>query len=506
MMKILRSHQIKEADQYTMEHEPVLSINLMERAATRCSDWILRKYFYKEGVHVFIGPGNNGGDGLAVSRHLAEAGMPVHVYLIRITNKLSRDAEFNLGRLQKLEKVRIADIREAGDVPDIPTNHLIVDALFGSGLNRPLEGLPGQVVKHLNAQPVVGVSIDIPSGLFGEDNSTNDLQAIYRADHTLTFQFPKLSFFFPEHEDMVGSWHILDIGLMQEKIDQLESPYYLITRNQVCDFVLPRKRFAHKGHFGHVLMITGGYGKMGAAVLASRAALRSGSGLVTTHIPRLGYEIVQTALPEAMISLDISDIIFSQPPQLESFSCVGAGPGLGTKENTQNALGTLIEREHRPLVLDADALNILSMNPQLLDKLPEKSILTPHPKEFERLTHAVQNHHERLELQREFAVRYNVIVVLKGGNTSVATPDGRLYFNHTGNPGMATGGSGDVLTGMITSLAGQGYEPEKAAILGVYLHALAGDLAGSHQGHQALIASDIVEFIGSAFKSLQDDT
>jgi len=504
-MKILRSDQIKEVDQYTMENEPILSLNLMERAATRCSEWILGEMYCKEGVHVFVGPGNNGGDGLAVSRHLAEAGMSVYVYLVRITDKLSGDAEVNLGRLRKLQGVELTNIEEAKALPDIPGGHLIVDALFGSGLNRPLEGLPAAVVRHLNGQPAARLSIDIPSGLFGQDNGKNNPEVIFRANHTLTFQFPKLSFFFPEHEDMVGTWHVLHIGLMQEKIDQVESPYYLVTPHQVRDYLKPRKRFAHKGHFGHVLLITGGYGKMGAAVLASRAALRTGAGLVTTHIPRLGYEILQTVLPEAMVSLDISDIIFSQPPDLDSFACVGAGPGLGTKENTQKALGTLIERVHRPLVLDADALNILSMNQELLDKLPAGSILTPHPREFERLTHAVENHYERLELQRDFAIRHKVVLVLKGGNTSIATPDGRLYFNTTGNPGMATGGSGDVLTGMISSLLGQGYEPETAAILGVWLHGHAGDLAGESRGAQALIASDIVESIGLAFKSLQDE-
>ena len=504
-MKILRSDQIKEVDQYTMDHEPILSINLMERAATRCSEWILREMFYKDAAHIFIGPGNNGGDGLAVSRHLVEAGMPVYVYLIRITDKLSGDAEVNLDRLRKAPQVEITEIEDEKALPDIPAGHLIVDALFGSGLNRPLEGLPAAVVKHLNAQPASRISIDIPSGLFGQDNSSNDPQAIFRADHTLTFQFPKLSFFFPEHEAMVGNWHVLDIGLMQEKIDQMDSPYHLVTREQVRGYLIPRKRFAHKGDFGHALLITGGYGKIGAAVLASRAALRTGSGLVTTHIPRLGYEIVQTALPEAMISLDISDIIFSQPPDLDAFTCVGAGPGLGTKENTQKALGALIERVKRPLILDADALNILSMNRELLDKLPEGSILTPHPKEFERLTKPVEDHYERLELQRDFAVQRQIVLVLKGGNTTIATPDGRLYLNTTGNPGMASGGSGDVLTGMITSLVGQGYPPEQAAILGVWLHACAGDLAAEEQGTQALIASDMIESIGLAYKSLQDE-
>ncbi len=504
-MKLLRAEQVKDVDGYTIEHEPIHSINLMERAAGRITSWVTRHFSPNRRIYVFAGPGNNGGDGLAVARQLSNKGYIVEVYLVKLSSRLSPDATVNLERLRQGGKVRVSTIEKVGDLPDIGGNGLILDGLFGSGLNRPLEGLPAEVVQHLNRCHAVRIAIDMPSGLFGEDNSSNHDQAIFRADYTLTFQFPNLSFFFPEHEDMVGQWHIMPIGLMQEKIDQIETPYNLITSKEVSHKMIPRKRFAHKGHFGHVLIITGSYGKMGAAVLTSKAALRTGSGLVTTHVPRLGYQIMQTALPEAMISLDLSDIIFSQVPGLKSFSAVGLGPGLGTKENTRTAVDTLLERENRPVVIDADALNILSSNPGMLEKLPAGSILTPHPLEFERLTRPVNNHYERIELQRQFARDHNVYLVLKGGNTTVACPDGRLFFNAGGNPGMATGGSGDVLTGMITSLLGQGYSPEDAAIIGVHVHALAGDRASETWGRQALMASDIIDSIGKAFKCLSNE-
>ena len=502
-MKLLKSNQIKEVDAYTIDNEPVLSINLMERAARQCSKWIAEHIPRQRKINVFVGPGNNGGDGLAIARQLADEDFHVKVFLVEISSKLSEDAEINLGRLKSQGKAGIFSIDKESPLPEIPENEIIVDGLFGSGLNRPLEGFPSEVVKHLNKYNVTRIAIDTPSGLFGEDNSQNNYESIFKADYTLTFQFPSLSFFYPENEDYVGKWYVMDIGLSQEKINEITSPYYLITEEFIKNHLKKRKRFAHKGHFGHVLMINGGYGKMGAAILAAKAALKTGSGLVTAHLPKTGYSIMQTAVPEVMISIDISDIIFSDVPDLQNFSNVGGGCGLGTKQNTQNALKTLIEKETRPLVLDADALNILSENKEWLNNLPENSILTPHPKEFERLTEPAEDHYSRLELQREFARKYKVILVLKGGNTSIALPDGRCYFNITGGPAMASAGSGDVLTGMITSLVGQKYDPYMAAIMGVYLHGLAGNIASEEWEQEAVIASDIINSIGKAFKQLK---
>lgn len=504
-MKILRSSHVKEVDAYTIENEPILSINLMERAAGKCSGWMLKHIEKHRKFFVFAGPGNNGGDGIAVARQLAANGREVTLFLVKISDKLSTDAQVNLERIYKQGAVSVHEIEKNGNLPQLPEGSVVVDGLFGSGLNRPLEGFPADVVKHLNTQSATRIAIDIPSGLFGEDNSGNDFGAIFRADYTLTFQFPALSFFFPEHEPFVGDWKVFSIGLSQEKIDEMESPYFLVTENHIREHIKKRLRFAHKGDFGHVLMICGGYGKMGAAVLASRAALKTGSGLVTAHVPKLGYEIMQTAAPEVMMSIDISDIIFSQVPDLSGFTTVGTGPGLGMRSNTKKALENLLEKSDRPLVLDADALNILAEHRELLDKLPENSILTPHPKEFERLTRKVNDHYSRIQLQQEFAQSHKVVLVLKGGNTSIAMPDGTVFFNTTGDPGMATAGSGDVLTGVVTSLLGQSYTSTEAAVIGVYIHGLAGNLASSESSMEAVTASDIIQHLGNAFKTIRNE-
>ncbi len=340
------------------------------------------------------------------------------------------------------------------------------------------------------------IAIDIPSGLMGEDNSENNLENIVKADYTLTFQFPKISFLFAENEPYVGEFEVLPIGLHPEGIAKTPSNFHLLEADDIQKLIPKRSRFSHKGTFGHALLIAGSYGKMGAAVLSSKACLRSGVGLLTTHIPRLGYTILQTAVPEAMTSVDQHDSMFTELPDLEPFSAIGAGPGLGTKSNSEKALLSLLENAKVPLVLDADALNILSKNKEWLEKLPENSILTPHPGEFKRLAGEAANSYENIQKQIGFSEKYKVIVVLKGAFTSISTPDGKLYFNSTGNPGMATAGSGDVLTGIILSLLAQGIAPKNAAITGVHLHGLAGDLTAKEKSEISLIAGDIVEFLG----------
>jgi len=504
-MKILKSSQVKEVDAYTIENEPILSVNLMERAAGKCTEWLMQHIEIEKRFLIFVGPGNNGGDGLAVARQLSENDRDVKVYIVNITDKLSPDAEHNLQRLKDQGVVAIDYLSKGDAWPEIPQNSVVIDALFGSGLNRPLEGFPAEVVKFLNKGKQTRVSIDIPSGLFGEDNSSNIPEHIFRADYTLTFQFPKLSFVYPENESYVGNWKVLDIGLSRKKINEINSPYFLITKNFVKNNLKTRKRFAHKGHFGHVLMICGAYGKMGAAVLASKAALKTGSGLVTAHVPKLGYDIMQTAVPEVMMSIDTSDTLFSHVPELKHFSAVGTGPGLGMRNDTKEALKLLLQKTEQPVVLDADALNMISENRTLLDLLPRNSILTPHPKEFERLAGKVDDHYARIQLQLEFAQKYKVFLVLKGGNTTIATPDGLCYINITGDAGMATAGSGDVLTGMITSLLGQGYTPEMACIIGVYLHGLSGNIASKQISMEAVTASDIIQYTGNAYKYMKDE-
>ena len=502
-MKIFCSKQIAEIDVYTITSESLASIDLMERASSKLFEWIFKQYTLKQDFKIFVGPGNNGGDGLALARMLVEAKFEVEVYLINISKELSPDCHINLERLKNLSHVRICEISKSDNFPSIPEKCVVVDALFGSGLSRPLGGLVKDLVKLINDSKAEVIAVDIPSGLFGEDNASNNLSDCIQADYTLSFQFPKLSFLFPENTECIGLWEILPIGLHPTIIDKMSSPYQLIDESDIRGLLKIRSRFSHKGTYGHGLLISGSYGKMGAAILASKACLRSGIGLLSTHIPRLGYDIMQTAVPESMVSIDRSDIIFTEYPDLENFDAIGIGPGIDTKQNTIRALNELLEECDKPLVLDADALNIIGTNEEIKNNLPKGIILTPHMKEFERILGMSNGSFDRNEKQRAFSKEQSIVMVLKGAFTAITDENGRCYFNPTGNPGMATAGSGDVLTGIILSLLAQGYSSLHAAIIGVYVHGLAGDLAAEEIGEDALIAGDIVQFLPKAWKKLR---
>ena len=502
-MKIFISEKVREIDTYTIENEPIESINLMERAATQITAWLMERFGNEHPFIVFAGPGNNGGDGLAVARLLAGNNYNVRVCVVRISDKMAPNAQINHERLHSLSQVQVFQVANESDLPELRENEIVLDAIFGSGLTRPAKGLAAQAIQWINKQSNKVIAVDIPSGLFGEDNTGTSGAPIVQADQTVTLQFPFLSFLYSENEQFTGNWSVVPIGLHPEAIEKTETSYQLVEPFQVRGMLRSRRHFAHKGSFGNSLLISGCYGMMGAAVLAGKAALRAGSGLVTVHVPRLGYQIVQTALPEALISIDESDIIFSGIRDLAPFQAVGVGPGLGCKPNTRQALYDLIKNSKVPMVIDADALNIISTNKEWLNALPKNTILTPHPKEFDRLAGDSASGFERNRKQVEMAGKYKIIIVLKGAYTSVALPDGTCYFNSTGNPGMATAGSGDVLTGIILSLLGQKYSPENAALLGVYLHGLAGDLAAGITGEEAVIASDIIEHIGLAYNKLK---
>jgi NAD(P)H-hydrate epimerase len=501
-MKLFRTSEVHSIDAYTIEHEPIADIDLMERAAGKLFAWITARFDKSRRVMVFTGPGNNGGDSMALARMLAGAGYEVEDYFLRFTDKISNSCRINLERLEKTGKVPVTMVRQEEELPEIPAGILVIDGIFGSGLTRPLRGLPEKAVARINASSATVVAIDVPSGLFGEDNTENDPEKILRADYTLTFQFPKLSFFFAENEAFTGEWVVLDIGLHPDIIASTPTPYHYLTQADVAKMLRPRRKFSHKGTYGHALLISGSFGRMGAAVLASRGCLRSGVGLLTVHVPRLGNDILQTAVPEAMLNTDASDILFGEVPDLTPYSAVGAGPALGTRNNSQKALHSLITTAKVPLVLDADALNMLAMNPGWYEELPEGTVLTPHPKEFERLAGPAASGYERVHKAMDFARKYKVVVVVKGAHTAIASPGGEVWFNMTGNPGMATAGSGDVLTGIILALLAQDYEPFTAARIGVYIHGLAGDIAREERGEEALIASDIIEKLGEAFKKV----
>ena len=498
-MKLFTTRQIGEIDRYTIENEPILDIDLMERAASQITDWLTREYNTGTEMVFFAGPGNNGGDALAVARQMAGSGYRCRTIIPDFGRDPSGSFKLNLERLVNQSLVEINRIGVSDKIPQILPGAVIVDGLFGSGLTRPLAGYPASLVQQINQLEITVVSIDIPSGLMGEDNSTNDPACIIRADFTLTLQFPKIAFFFPENEIFTGKWIVLPIGLHPDAMRLTGSPFHFTERSEVMKILPLRRKFSHKGDFGHALLISGSYGKMGAAVLAGRSCLRSGAGLLTVHVPARGYEIIQTALPEAMASIDSDEEAFSRTPDLEAYTAIGIGPGLGQNVKTRQAFENLLDRCRFPFVIDADALNILSANRDMLLKLPPGSILTPHLGEFRRLAGDWSGSWDRLLKQAEFSGKYGVILVLKGACTSVSLPDGKIFFNSTGNPGMATAGSGDVLTGVILGLLGQRMDPENAALYGVYLHGLAGDIAAEENSEPGMIAGDIVDCLGKAF-------
>ena len=502
-MKFFHTAAIKEIDAYTVEHEPIASIDLMERAAGVLTDALLRLCDTRS-FAVFAGPGNNGGDGLAVARMLHRAGRDVQVWLINPKGKLSPDCAKNLERLLALN-IKVNEVRGGFVMPQLGGDIVVVDALFGSGLNKPVsEGVFADVINGINASGCRVVAVDMPSGLLGENNYPLS-GVVVSATDTLTLQFPKLSLLLPENDCFVGSMHILDIGLSAVAIERNPSTLFYTDEKDVKPLLKPRAKYSHKGHYGRALLVAGSRGMAGASVLAARAALRSGVGLLTVHLPSCNNVIMQVAVPEAMTSVDSSAVCFSDCIDVSAYSAVAVGPGLGRSPESEKALLSLIDNCREagvPMVLDADALNILSGNSEYLHRLPQGSVLTPHPGEFARLFGKITNTLSAINSVRAFVRDYNVTIVLKGAHTVVIAPDSNLYFNSTGNPGMATGGSGDVLTGVVLALLAQGITAIDAARVAVYAHGLAGDIAAECKGHRALVAGDIVECLPSAWKEL----
>lgn len=495
-MKIISAQSTKEVDRSTIEMEGITSIDLMERAATAFCKWIFDQFSTATHFHIVCGNGNNGGDGMAISRMLAERGYDITTFYVRVASSSSADFNINLNRLKNISTV--VEIENSQDIP-VFSGKWVIDALFGSGLSKPIEGVTASLVESMNKEAMGIISVDMPSGLYA--NSKPDTEIVIHADFTLTFQLPKLSFMAPENEMYVGGWLAVDIGLSTTAIDNSPALAYYVDEHFARKIYVPRKRFSHKGTFGHALMIAGSIGKMGAAILATRACLKAGAGLVTAHVPECGAQIMQATVPEAMCSADTFDEIIAQLPDLDPYDAIGIGPGFGQDSSSSKVLGNLFKESAAPIVIDADAINLISSN-KLHKKLPKNCILTPHPKEFERLAGASDNFYERLSLLRAFAQQYEVIVILKGANTAVAAPNGTVYFNSTGNPGMGTAGSGDVLTGIITALLSQGYEPLDASILGVYLHGKSGDFAEEKFGQEGLTAQELIANLGMAFKSV----
>ncbi len=497
-MKILSADEIRLWDQFTIREEPVTSIDLMERAAGKCVEWLLHYYPDALSFGIFCGKGNNGGDGLVIARMLIEKKYPVTVHILEFGHLGTDDFQTNLALLHKFPQPDIHFIQTEDNFHPLPPGQIVIDALFGSGLNRPLEGVTAALVAHINNSGNEVIAIDMPSGLFVDRSSRGNVTV--QASHTLSFQCYKPAFLFAENESSIGDVHILDIGLHNGFYKELTGRFELLDDEIIHGIHKPRKRFSHKGTYGHALLVAGSYGKIGAAVLCARACLRSGVGLLTCHVPKEANNILQTAVPEAMLMTDFnSSFITKVEADLSKYDAIGIGPGLGTASETKMMLRDIFDNYRNPLVLDADALNIIASQRDLLQLIPSGSILTPHPKEFERLFGETANEFDRALLALEKAAQLKSVIVLKGHHSFIATPDGQGFFNATGNAGMATAGSGDVLTGVLTSLLAQGYGPVAAAALGVYLHGLAGDLAAKEISMEAMIAGDLIIYLGKAF-------
>ncbi|MEJ1222296.1 NAD(P)H-hydrate dehydratase [Sediminicola sp. 1XM1-17] len=499
-MKIFTSQQIYEADKNTIANQRITSDELMERAATQLFNWLhLRLQGAPVKIHLFCGIGNNGGDGLVLARLLQEHGYLIHVHVVSYSERRSHDFLLNLDRLKE-RKIWPGFMGPKDALPQINKEDIVVDAIFGIGLNRTPEPWVIKIIQHLNSSGAFVLSVDVPSGLF-VDKAPENKNSIVRANHVLSFQAPKLVFLLPETGIYSNQWEVLDIGLDKDYLDAVDNEYELIGKNEILPWYMPREKFSHKGTYGHSLIIGGSYGKIGAVILAADACLNTGSGLVTAFVPQCGYIPLQTALPEAMVITDtdhkvVSDIQFDVDPTV-----IGLGIGIGQDEITVGALKKFLKTNKTPLVIDADAINIISKHKDMLELIPDQSVLTPHPKELERLIGSWQDDFEKLEKAKDFSKQNDLILVIKGAHT-ITLFNGKGYINSTGNPGMATAGSGDVLTGMITGLIAQGYDSLRATVFAIYLHGRSGDLAVEQCGYQALTASEIIDFIGDAFLDL----
>lgn len=502
-MKILNPSQLKHVDEQTIANQAISSWDLMQRASATVVAALLEDHpdVLEKQVYILCGKGNNGGDGLAIAGLLKALGAAVEVYLV--------DAEqYSPDNVKNQEKLGDNSIHKFNleDRIHFEDDSMILDCLFGYGLNTALSSRWRSIIDQINTASAVRISVDMPSGLSCETHIAED-SPIIKADKVYTFEVPKLNLMLPEYGEFVKSFRILDIGLDVDAMDEQETNMHYLTADSVKSLVPVRSKFSHKGTFGHALLIGGSYGKMGAVLLASKAALRTGCGLVSVGIPHCGTTIVQTAFPEAMVFADTAELTlrdFNFPTDL---TAIGMGVGMGTDEQTIRGFAIYLQSlsEDARLVLDADALNILAQQESLLQALPAETILSPHPKELSRLIGAWDNDYEKVSKAKVFAAEHQVYLIIKGANSVLVCPDGNLYFNSTGNSGMATGGTGDVLTGILTSLRAQGLSARAAAVLGIYLHGLAGDFAVKDTGEASLIASDIIDHLAKAFQELLDN-
>ena len=488
MLSIIPGNRVSELDSSYIKQEEITSWELMERAANSFCSWFrVKENFRGKPIFIFVGPGNNGGDGLAIARLLSADHLDIHVIVFEETANCSRDFQINYHKLPS--SVKISSIESFTYA--IEDHGIFIDGIFGVGINRPVEGKYKKAIDEINKINCLKIAIDIPSGIPSDEIL---IGSAYKADFTVTFQFPKLSLLLPEHADFTGEVYVADIGIPDGFLENFANQKYFVQQKDIKSFHRVFHKFSHKGDFGRVLMVGGSKGKVGAVILASTAALRTGSGLVHGYIDESERPILQIAAPEVMVAGN------EEMENLEKFDAIGIGPGWGLEVDLA-FYESLLTGCHKPMVIDADGINLLASAPHLIPLIPKGSILTPHIKEFQRLTGTVSNHLQRLQKAKEFAIQYGLYLVLKGAYTSISCPDGRQFFNSSGNQYMATAGSGDVLTGMISSYLGQGYSSLHATICGVFHHGLAGELA-SFENRRGTIASDIVKCIPETYRKL----
>jgi ADP-dependent NAD(P)H-hydrate dehydratase / NAD(P)H-hydrate epimerase len=498
-MNILNSEQIRAWDNYTIAHEPISSTNLMERAATTFTEWFAQRYDNQKTIIIYCGTGNNGGDGLAIARQLHYSFYEIQVFICPISNKESEDFKKNLEQLPHRAEILRGYIREDDPYPTIPENAVIIDAILGSGVSRPVEGYWAGFFNHLSKSDNDIIAVDMPSGLYADAQIEG---AVIKATMVGTFETPKLALLMPENQDFLDNFEVLPIGLYHDYLNTITPHNIYVTKEYVTSLLKKRRKFDHKGTHGHALLVVGNFGMAGAAVLSAKACLRTGIGVLTVQSPQCNRIIVQSTVPEALFRADADEYAISQNTETDIYDTIGIGCGIGKAGRTAAALRNYLTQFRKPMVLDADALNLIADNPDMLTLIPKNSILTPHPREFERLFGKTYDDFSRLELLRNKAKSLKINILLKGAHTIVANTEGVCFFNSTGNSGMATAGSGDVLTGIITSLVAQGYVPYQAALIGVYLHGLAGDFAVRELGETALMAGDVVDYIGKATLSI----
>ena len=487
-MKILSSDQIGEWDNSTIQKQKISSLELMERAARRCAKEIIKDFSDNFSFHIIVGKGNNGGDGLVIARYLIEKNYKIRISILEFSEKESSDFKNNLSLLP----TDLFSFISHENKIVFKEKEIIIDAIFGYGLNRETSGSFLQVIDKINTSSLKVLSIDIPSGLFADKNELNK-GSVVKATTTYTFECVKFAFLIESNLEYFGEVKLISIDLDKDFLQKTKTQNYLLSKEEIPSLKI-RPQSSHKGDFGHALLVGGNLGMRGALILATKAALRAGVGKASVSIEKEYIKALNLNLPEVMIDNDISVI--------SRYNAIGIGPGMGTHKKAENQLKILLQkRKDIPLLLDADALNIISKNKKLL-QLCEEAIITPHIGEFRRLCGDFSSDEEKLDLQKEFAITNNLIVVLKGTFTTISSPTGDLFFNNTGNSGMATAGSGDILSGIIVGLLAQGYNTIDAACLGVYVHGLAGDLALKNQSEESLIASDITETLGLAFKEI----